>query len=96
MAESRKSSIVVLCSIVGCLVTVLACGVMVGRVQANVTNTNNSLLITQENVEYLRQGQAEVKQKQAFLEGQVSAKLDAISSSVIKIEKQVDDLIRSD
>ena len=96
MAESKKNSIMVACSIIGCIVTLITCGALIGNVQANVGSVTDSVTVIRAEIEYLEQQQTEVKQKQAFLEGQVSAKLDAITSSVIKIEKQVDDLIRAD
>lgn len=94
MADARKNMIVIGCSIVACIVTLLTCGVLIGNIQAQVVGLVTDQDSLKTDVKTLSVSHTEMKSKQAYLEGVVSTKLDNIQLTVSKMEKQVDDLIR--
>jgi hypothetical protein len=96
MADYKKNGVIVACSVVGCIVTLLTCGVLIGNTQGDVKNLLKDTKILKTDVKALSESQTDMKAKQAYLEGVVSTKLDTIQVSVSKMEKQVDDLIRAD
>ena len=96
MADSKKNSIIMLCSIVACVVTLLTCGTLIGNMQGTQKATSKAIGTLQIDVKHLSEGHANMKSKQAYLEGVVSTKLDIIQSTVLKMGLQVDDLMRAD
>jgi uncharacterized protein YoxC len=96
MAESKKNSIIVMCAVVGCIVTLITCGTLIGNMQGKQDATSATVEKIEKDVKYLAQAQATMDSKQAYLEGVVSTKLDTIQDTVTKMGLQVDDLIRAD
>ena len=94
MAETRKNAMVIGCALVGCIVTLLTCGTLIGNIQGDVRSLTSDTKALEMNMVSISSEQTNMKTKQAFLEGVVSTKLDSIQISVNKMEKQVDDLIR--
>ncbi len=94
MADTKKNSIVIACAVVGCIVTLLTCGTLIGNVQGDVRGLIKDVSNIEDNYDVVASKQASMESKQAYLEGVVSTKLDSIQASVSKMEKQVDDLIR--
>ncbi len=94
MAEYKKNFVLMICSVVGCVVTLLTCGMLIGSVQGEVKGLVKGQGEIKKDVKVLTTNQIDMKTKQAFLEGVVSTKLDTIQTSVSKMEKQVDDLMR--
>ena len=94
MAEAKRNSIVVACAVVGCIVTLLTCGTLIGNVQGDVRGLIKDMGTIETNYDAMATKQASMESKQAYLEGVVSTKLDSIQTSVSKMEKQVDDLMR--
>ena len=96
MAEAKRNMIVVGCAIVGCIVTLLTCGVLIGNVQGTMDGMVGDVQVLQTDVKAMAINQTDMKSKQAYLEGVVSTKLDTIQTTVTKMGLQVDDLIRAD
>lgn len=96
MADSKKNSIVVLCSVIGCVVTLITCGVLIGNMQGKQDATSKTVQKIEADVKQLTVMQSSMESKQAYLEGVVSTKLDTIQSTVTKMGLQVDDLMRAD
>ena len=96
MAEAKKNSIVVMCSVIGCIVTLITCGTLIGNMQGTQKATMVTVQKIEKQVEHLAQSQSTMESKQAYLEGVVSTKLDTIQTTVMKMGLQVDDLIRAD
>ena len=94
MAEHKKNFIVIGCSIIGCIVTLLTCGTLIGNVQGDVRGLVTGQKALQVDVKVLTTNQSNMESKQAYLEGVVSTKLDTIQTSVGNMEKQIDDLMR--
>jgi uncharacterized protein YoxC len=94
MAEAKRNLIVVGCAIVGCVVTLLTCGVLIGNIQGEVRGISGAITNLQADVKTITTAQTDMKSKQAYLEGVVSTKLDTIQTGVANLEKQVDDLVR--
>ena len=94
MAEHRRNLMVVGCAVIGCIVTLITCGTLIGNIQGDVRGLVKQTTAIESDVKALSSNQADMKQKQAYLEGVVSTKLDSIQASVSKMERQVDDLIR--
>ncbi len=94
MAEARKNTIVVACSIVACIVTLLTCGTLIGNIQGAVSGLSKDVVALEEGLTSVSDAQTDMKAKQAYLEGVVSTKLDTIQSTVTKMGHQVDDLMR--
>jgi hypothetical protein len=67
---------------------------MIGSTQSDVRHLEKSATAIKRDVETIKINQTDMKSKQAYLEGVVSTKLDAIQASVSKTEKRVDDLMR--
>ena len=96
MADSKKNNIVVMCSLVGCIVTLITCGVLIGNMQGKQDATSTTVEKIEVDVKALTANQSTMQSKQAYLEGVVSTKLDTIQSTVTKMGLQVDDLMRVD
>lgn len=96
MAEARRNTVVIICSMVGCIVTLLTCGTLIGNIQGDVRGLSEDATMLKNDVKTLSAVQTDMKSRQSYLEGVVSTKLDTIQTSVAKMEKQVDDLIRAD
>ena len=94
MAEHRKNLVVVGCAVIGCVVTLLTCGTLIGNVQGDVRGLVKGQGELKKDVKALTTSQTDMKSKQAYLEGVVSTKLDTIQTSVGNMERQIDDLIR--
>ena len=90
MAEAKKNTIVMACSVIGCIVTLITCGTLIGNMQSEVHHLKQRSTVTIEKLEALEKTQSAMKEKQAFLEGVVSTQLKNIQASVAKIEKRVD------
>jgi len=93
MAETRKNATVVGCAVVGCIVTLLTCGTLIGNMQGDVRSLTNDTKTLEINMVSMATEQTDMKTKQAYLEGVVSTQLNSIQESVNKTEKKVDDLI---
>ncbi len=96
MAEAKRNLVVVGCSIIACIVTLLTCGVLIGNMQGRVQGISGDITILKADVKSISTNQTDMKSKQAYLEGVVSTKLDTIQSTVTKMGMQVDDLMRVD
>ncbi len=94
MPDHRKNLMIVGCAVIGCIVTLITCGTLIGNIQGDVRGLVKQADTIEADVKTLSTNQTDMKEKQAFLEGVVSTKLDSIQASVSKMEKQVDDLIR--
>ncbi len=94
MAEHKKNFIVIGCSIIGCIVTLLTCGTLIGNVQGEVRGLVKGQGEIKKDVKALTTNQAEMKSEQSYLKGVVSTKLDTIQTSVGNMERQIDDLMR--
>ncbi len=94
MAEARKNGIVMACSIVACVVTLLTCGTLIGNIQGNVTGLTSDVKELKDGHIITSATITDMKAKQSYLEGVVSTKLDTIQISVSNMEKQIDNLIR--
>jgi len=95
MAEARKNGIVIACSVIACIVTLLTCGTLIGNMQGDVRSIKEDITPLQDDIKVIKTNQTDMKTKQAFLEGVVSTKLDTIQTTVSKMEKQVDGLMRT-
>jgi hypothetical protein len=91
MAEARKQTIVMVCSIVACVVTLLTCGVLIGGMKTEVVHLAEDTAELFSKFDIIDTRQTGMETKQAFLEGVVSTQLTNIQASVTKIEKRVDD-----
>ncbi len=91
MAESKKNSIVVLCSVIGCIVTLITCGVLIGNMQGTQKAQGKVVSGIVEDVKKITDNQTEMKSEQSYLKGVVSTKLDSLYAIVTRIEKQVDE-----
>jgi len=96
MPESKKNSIVVACSVVGCVVTLITCGTLIGNMQGKQDATARTVQKIEAKVNHLAESQSVMKEEQSYLKGVVSTKLDTIQGVVQKMEKKVDDLMRAD
>ena len=96
MPDAKKSIIIITCSIVGCVVTLLTCGVLIGGMKTDVVRLKSDTNEVFTKLEVIDTRQNGMETKQAFLEGVVSTQLTNIQTTVSKMEKQVDDLIRAD
>lgn len=96
MAESKKQTIVMMCSVIGCIVTLITCGVLIGSVQAKVEGhdeTIKSIVKAQNTTEH---DISLMKEESAFLKGVVTTQLTSIQSEVTEIKLQVNELTRVD
>lgn len=91
MAESKKQTVVMTCSIVGCIVTLITCGVLIGGMKTEVVHLKEDSAEMFSKFKVMDTRQTGMETKQAFLEGVVSTQLTNIQTSVTKIEKRVDD-----
>lgn len=96
MPDAKKSAIVIICSIVGCIVTLLTCGTLIGNMQGDVRGIITDVKDLKRSDDQKTIDITDMKEKQAFLEGVVSTQLSNIQSTVSRMEKQVDDLIRAE
>ena len=94
MADYRRNLMIVGCAVIGCIVTLITCGTLIGNIQGDVRGLVKQTDVMKADVKVLASNQTDMKQKQAYLEGVVSTKLDTIQASVSRMERQVDDLIR--
>ncbi|MCK5016011.1 MAG: hypothetical protein KAS32_02975 [Candidatus Peribacteraceae bacterium] len=90
MAETRKQTIVMMCSIVGCIVTLITCGTLIGGMKTDVVHLKAETVKMCSKLDSIETRQDGMATKQAFLEGVVSTQLSNIQTSVNKIEKRVD------
>lgn len=91
MAESKKQAVVMTCSIIACVVTLITCGTLIGGMKTEVVHLKQDTAKIVIRLEELSGRQTGMETKQAFLEGVVSTQLTNIQTSVTKIEKRVDD-----
>ncbi len=94
MAEARKNSIVVICALVGCVVTLLTCGTLIGNIQANDQNQTKQLKEISKQVEATKSDVSAIKEEQAFQKGVVTTQLTTQGAAIVRIEKKLDDLVR--
>jgi len=96
MADSKKNTIVVMCSIVGCIMTLLTCGVLIGNIQANDQTQTEQITKTADKVEAIYADVSSIKEEQAFQKGVVSTQLGVHGTALVRIEKKLDDLAKVD
>jgi hypothetical protein len=96
MAEAKKQTIVMTCSIIACVVTLITCGTLIGGMKMEVVHHKEEISSLVGKVDALTLDTHAIKEEQSFLKGVVSTQLENIQTSVVKIEKQVDDLMRAD
>jgi hypothetical protein len=96
MAETKKQTIIMTCSIVGCIVTLITCGVLIGGMKTEVVHLKEDSVSLTKELKILRDDTHAIKEEQSFMKGVVSTQLNNIQTEVTKIGKQVDDLIRAD
>lgn len=93
MAEAKRNTIVVACSVVACIATLMTCGILIGNIQGDVRNLHDDVKALEDHSVKINSTVSDMKQKQSYLEGVVSTKLDVISESVRKMELKVDKLV---
>ena len=91
MAESKKNSIIVMCSLVACIVTLITCGVLIGNMQGTQKAQGNAVVSLVQDVKKLTTNQTAMKSEQSYLKGVVSTKLDNLYAAVTRIETQVNE-----
>ena len=91
MADSKKMGITAICSIVGCIVTLLTCGVLIGNIQGKQSAMASDVERLESSDEKKGTAIQDIKTKQAFLEGVVSTKLDVLYTMVSEIKTQVNE-----
>jgi len=91
MAESKKNGIIVMCSVIGCIVTLITCGVLIGNMQGTQKAQGKAVTGLVDDVKKLTANQTEMKSEQSYLKGVVSTKLDNLYVVVTRIEKRVDE-----
>jgi len=96
MPESKKNSIIVMCSLVGCIVTLLTCGILIGNIQGTQGSLVEDMAEVKNEVKSLNEGQSEMKSEQSYLKGVVNTKLDTIQVAVTGMQITIDDLLRAD
>ncbi len=92
MSDKSQNLIRTFAVVVGVVVTLITCGIGLGRVQSNV----NHLYDEVDDYKNVKEDVSDVKQKMAFLEGTVLAELKNQGLSIIRIEKAVNELTRAD
>jgi hypothetical protein len=79
MAESKKQTVIMTCSIVGCIVTLITCGVLIGGMKTEVVHLKEGQKEAFDKLQIIEDKQTGMETKQAFLEGVVSTKLDNLT-----------------
>ena len=79
---------------IGCIVTLLTCGVLIGNTQGDVRGLIKDVDKVSKGYESLAQKQSDMKSKQAYLEGVVTVQLKTIQEDVKDIREQVNNLVR--
>lgn len=96
MAESKKNTIVTACSVVGCIVTLLTCGVLIGNIQANDHNQDKLISEVADGLKAVSTDVGQIKEDQAFQKGVVSTQLTTQGAAIVRIEQKLDDLVKVD
>lgn len=96
MAEKKQHYIVIACSVIGCIVTLLTCGIVMGRVQSNVIHNANEIMSISEKMDKTISAVSEIKEEQAFQRGVVNTQLTTQGAAIVRIEKKLDDLVKVD
>jgi len=96
MPDAKKSIIIITCSIVGCVVTLLTCGVLIGGMKTEVVHLKADSTEVHGKLSGIETRQTNMETEQAFLKGVVVTKLDSIQGTVNKMQVQVDDLMRAE
>ena len=91
MAESKKNGIIVMCSVIACIVTLITCGVLIGNMQGTQKAQGEAVSGLVNDVKKLTANQTEMKSEQSYLKGVVSTKLDNLYAAVTRIETQVNE-----
>jgi hypothetical protein len=98
MAEAKKQTIIMTCSIVACVVTLITCGVLIGGMKTEVVHQKEDILTLAEKVESLTADTHTIKEEQSFLKGVVSTQLKTLSEgqsemkdAIIRVDKRIDE-----
>lgn len=96
MAETGKVNVASICAIVGCIATLMTCGLLIGNLQGDLRNVAKTVDEIKQCQSTVTTDVSDLKSKHSYLEGVVSTQLGAILTRVSRIDKQVDDLIKAD
>ena len=92
MSDRNLNLIRTFAVVVGVVVTLLTCGIGLGRVQSNVSHLHEKVV----QYEAVKKDVSSIKEDFAFLKGTVIAKLESQGSAIQRIELKVNDLTRAD
>jgi hypothetical protein len=96
MPDKTKTTVVMACSVIGCIVTLLTCGVLIGNLQANDNNQAKQIAEIAIQQKTVVADVSDIKEEQAFQKGVVTTQLATQGSAIVRIEKKLDDLVRVD
>ncbi len=90
MGESKKQTVILTCSIIACVVTLITCGTLIGGMRTEVVHLQKDTSTIYIKLDSLAEKQGVMETKQAFLEGVMSTKLDNIKEQVQKLSQQME------
>lgn len=96
MAEHKKNAIVVGCSVVGCIVTLLTCGILIGGARADISHIVEKQTAIVESQKATETRVSTMETDSAFQKGVVQTHLTVQGAAIVRIEKKLDDLVGAD
>ena len=96
MADKTVQLIRTFAVVVGVIVTIMTCGVGLGRVQMNVSHIEAEAAKRALELRVVEVDVSNVKEKMSFLEGVVITKLDSQSDDIAEIKAKINELTRAD
>jgi hypothetical protein len=96
MAENKKNTIVMTCSIVACVVTLLTCGILIGGAKSDIGHLSDALVKLAGDQEETGKKVSSIETDQAFQKGVVQTQLTTQGLAIVRIEKKLDDLVKVD
>ena len=96
MSAGKRNSIVITCSIVACVVTLITCGTLIGKANSDVSHLASSQKEIADGQKLIVERVSAIETNSAFQKGVVETQLRTHGSALVRIENKLDDLVKVD
>jgi hypothetical protein len=96
MADGKKQTITMVCTIVACVVTLITCGTLIGGAKADISHVTEGMQDVSDSYKTIVGRVNAIETDTAFQKGVVQTQLTTQGLAIVRIEKKLDDLIKVD
>jgi hypothetical protein len=96
MADSRKQTVIMTCSIVACIVTLITCGTLIGGAKSDIAHLTEGIEKVSQSQQIVVDRVSDLETQSAFQKGVVQTQLTVQGQAIVRIEKKLDDLVMVD